>query len=127
MNARFLLDTNTLVYIAEGGKPKLRQIVSMMRPGEIVTSSIVWAEFARGDGLSGPLAPRMLALFEKRFPVEAFDAAAALRFARLPFKRDRFDRLIAAHALALDLTLITNNEADFTDIPDLRVENWTRA
>ena len=36
------------------------------------------------------------------------------------------DRLIAAHALALDLTLVTNNERDFADVPGLRIENWTR-
>ncbi|VAW40922.1 hypothetical protein MNBD_CHLOROFLEXI01-1575 [hydrothermal vent metagenome] len=36
----------------------------------------------------------------------------------------REDLLIAAHALAADLTLVTNNEAEFRRIPDLRVENW---
>jgi tRNA(fMet)-specific endonuclease VapC len=44
----------------------------------------------------------------------------------LPFRRASYDRLIAAHALSLDLTLITNNEGDFADVPGLRVENWTR-
>jgi tRNA(fMet)-specific endonuclease VapC len=54
-----------------------------------------------------------------------FDEAAARAYARLPFKRGRFDRLLAAHALSLDLTVITNNERDFSDIAGLRVENWT--
>ena len=39
-------------------------------------------------------------------------------------RRDAFDRLIAAHATSLGLTLITNNEADFRDYPGLIVENW---
>ena len=39
--------------------------------------------------------------------------------------RDRFDQLIAAHALALGITPATNNEADFADISGLKVENWT--
>jgi tRNA(fMet)-specific endonuclease VapC len=39
-------------------------------------------------------------------------------------RRDALDRLIAAHALSLDLTLVTNNEADFAGYPGLRVENW---
>ena len=44
----------------------------------------------------------------------------------LPFARHRFDRLIAAHALALDLTLVTANVRDFYDLPGLKVEDWTR-
>lgn len=70
-----------------------------------------------------------MAAFERLFdaaPVVPFDVAAARIYSRLPFKRGTFDRLIAAHALALGATLVTNNEADFTDIPDLRIENWTR-
>ena len=34
------------------------------------------------------------------------------------------DTLIAAHALALDCTLITDNETEFSRVPGLRVENW---
>lgn len=41
--------------------------------------------------------------------------------------RDAFDRLIAAHAVALAATLVTNNEADFAGCPDLQVENWASA
>ena len=43
----------------------------------------------------------------------------------MPFKRARFDRLVAAHALSLDLGIVTNNIVDFADVPGLRVENWT--
>jgi tRNA(fMet)-specific endonuclease VapC len=55
-----------------------------------------------------------------------FDRAAAAAYARLPFRRGSFDRLIAAHALCAGLTIVTNNERDYKDIPGLRVENWTR-
>jgi tRNA(fMet)-specific endonuclease VapC len=34
------------------------------------------------------------------------------------------DLLIAAHALTLDCTLVTDNEAEFRRVPGLRVENW---
>ena len=34
------------------------------------------------------------------------------------------DMLIAAHALSLGATLVTNNEAEFRRVPDLRSENW---
>jgi tRNA(fMet)-specific endonuclease VapC len=59
-------------------------------------------------------------------PVLPFDAAAAEVYARLPFRRGSFDRLIAAHALALDLVLVTDNVADYADVPGLKVENWVR-
>jgi tRNA(fMet)-specific endonuclease VapC len=42
-------------------------------------------------------------------------------------RRDAMDRLIAAHALSLGLTLVTNNETDFQDYPGLSVENWIAA
>jgi tRNA(fMet)-specific endonuclease VapC len=59
-------------------------------------------------------------------PVLPFDTSAAEAYHRLPFKRGSFDRLIAAHALALDLTLVTNNEDDFKGVASLRIENWIR-
>lgn len=60
-----------------------------------------------------------------KIPILSFDDAAAREYARLPFKRARFDRLLAAHALSLRATIVTNNEADFADVPGLRVENWS--
>jgi tRNA(fMet)-specific endonuclease VapC len=32
--------------------------------------------------------------------------------------------LIAAHARALGLTLVTNNRREFDRVPGLKVENW---
>ena len=58
-------------------------------------------------------------------PILPFDEAAARCYAQLPFRRGRFDRLLAAHALSLGSTVITDNEADFADIPGLTIENWT--
>jgi tRNA(fMet)-specific endonuclease VapC len=47
-----------------------------------------------------------------------------LRAAIRDRQRDALDRLIAAHARSLSLTLVTNNEADFKDYPGMCVENW---
>ena len=38
--------------------------------------------------------------------------------------RNARDRLIAAHAVSVGLTLVANNAANFRDYPDLQVENW---
>lgn len=60
--------------------------------------------------------------------VAPFDKAAADAYAALArragTRRGSFDRLIAAHALALNLVLVTHNERDFADVSGLRVENW---
>ena len=91
-----------------------------------MTSAIAYGEVIRGLRPGGD--PRKLAeaLF-RVVPVLPFDEAAARTYAAIPFKRGTFDRLIAAHCLALGLTLVTNNEADFEDVPELRIENWARA
>jgi tRNA(fMet)-specific endonuclease VapC len=67
--------------------------------------------------------------FLNEVPVSPFDGAAArhdgvVRLASRERRRDALDKLIAAHALALSLTLVTNNPRDFAAYPDLRIENW---
>jgi tRNA(fMet)-specific endonuclease VapC len=62
--------------------------------------------------------------FFARIPVLSFGADAALAYRQLPFERHRFDHLIAAHALSLDLLLVTRNTRHFAKVPGLRVENW---
>jgi tRNA(fMet)-specific endonuclease VapC len=64
-------------------------------------------------------------------PVVAFETTAAraygpARFASRERSRDAMDKLIAAHAMALGVTLVTNNEADFVAYPGLAVENWVQ-
>jgi len=61
--------------------------------------------------------------------VAPFDAQAAkaygpIREAYKDRNRDALDKLIASHALALGVTLVTNNEADFVNYAGLVVENW---
>lgn len=123
----FLLDSNICIYLLEGLSNAARKRVERCSPGELATSAIAFAEVMRGVPPDDPEAlGKTLALFAVA-PVLPFDTAAARAYARVPFRRGTFDRLIAAHALALGLTLVTNNERDFTDVPGLRVENWTLA
>jgi tRNA(fMet)-specific endonuclease VapC len=124
--ARFLLDSNICIYILRDAASLPAVKVQDCAPGEVVTSAVVFAEVMRGIDPS-PRALEIVDAFFRMVEVLPFDQAAALAYAQIPFRRGRFDRLIAAHAAALGLTLITNNEAVFADISDLKVENWTRA
>ncbi len=103
----------------------LLQRVEQCEQGELATSSIAFAEFARGIDWSQPGAEDSIDRLFAAIEVLPFDQKAALAYGALPFARHRFDRLIAAHALSLSLTLVTANIRDYRDIPGLYVEDWT--
>lgn len=70
-----------------------------------------------------------LAWLASQIPVRPFAESDAqshgvLRTAVRDYSRNAMDRLIAAHAVNADLTLVTNNESDFRDYPGLSLENW---
>lgn len=121
----FLLDSNVLIYVLADGQSKVAQRLSQCPIGTAVTSAIVYAEVMRGIPVEEHQAlSRVRRLFDLIHPL-VFDVVAADQYVRIPFLRGSFDRLIAAHALSRGLTLVTNNEADFANIPGLKVENWT--
>ena len=121
---RFLLDSNICIYLLTAASPKLLDKVSQQDAGTLCCSAINLAEIAVGYGASA-LDASDLGIFLENVPAVPFDEAAARIYGTLPQKRAVFDRLIAAHALSLGLTLVTDNEADFADVPGLAVENWT--
>ena len=122
---KFSLDANSVIQLLTGAYPALTARVADTEAGAIVISSIAFAEVALGSATGKPPPMDILNGFVEEIPVVDFDEAAARTYATLPFKRGNFDRLIAAHALSLDLTVISRNVKDFADVPGLKVENWT--
>lgn len=122
---RYLIDANSAVYAMDLGNEHLKARIAETTAGEIAISVISYAEVAYGTYVGKTPAPEVLEAFVAAIALVPFDEPAARAYAQLPFKRARFDRLLAAHALSIGATVITNNEADFADVPGLKVENWT--
>ena len=122
---QYLIDSNIAVYALGGVYPKLRERMMACAPGEIAISVISFAEVAHGTYAGKPPTTDALEAFVSVIPLVPFDEAAAREYARLPFRRARFDRLLAAHALSIGATVVTANLGDFGDVPGLLVEDWT--
>ncbi len=129
----YMLDTNICIYLLDAHPPQVVQRFKAAVVGQIEMSVVTYAELCHGVercvGADRAVAAKSLARLVLRVPVVAFESSAAenygiLRAAVRDRRRDTMDQLIAAHALSLGLTLVTNNEADFKDYPGLKVENW---
>jgi tRNA(fMet)-specific endonuclease VapC len=124
---RYLLDANCCIYLFTRVYPELNRRVKACATGDIGLSSVTFAEVAHGSerGLVPP--PEALDRLAVEMPVLPFDEAAARAYAKLPFERGNFDRLLAAHAIAAGLVVVTRNVRHFAAIPRLAVEDWTVA
>ncbi len=125
-DSRFLLDSDICIYALLGRSETLRQRLGEQPEGSVAISAVTLAEVGVGYGAAIDDADELKA-FLAEVEVLPFDDPAARAYAALPFRRGAFDRLIAAHAIATGRTLVTNNEADFSHVPQLKVENWTKA
>jgi tRNA(fMet)-specific endonuclease VapC len=121
---RYLIDADSSIFAMADAASPVNGKISQCQPGEIGISVISYAEIALGSNNGKPPPPEVLEAFLAVIPVQSFDEPAAREYARLPFKRARFDRLLAAHALSMGATVVTNNKDDFADVPGLKVENW---
>ncbi len=121
---QYLIDANCAVFAMDVGYEGLKSRIAACDAGDMAISVISFAEIAYGTHVGKPPRPEVLEAFITAIPLLPFDEAAAREYARLPFKRARFDRLLAAHALSIGAVVITNNEDDFVDVPGLNVENW---
>lgn len=121
---KFLLDSNIIIAALHGASASLRERLAGCDEGDLVTSAIAYAEVAHGSRHRKPPPLSILDAFLDDIPVLPFDEAAGRAYSGLLFIRASYDRLIAAHALSLGLTVITGNLGHFADLPGLRVENW---
>ncbi len=128
-----LLDTNICIDFIDGRSEIARDRVRAAFRDGLHLSSITLGELLVGARASADPEEdqRRIDQFVKVVRCHQFDEAAARSYAvvakTVAVRRKSFDRLIAAHALALDLILVTSNEKHFADVPGLKIENWTLA
>lgn len=135
MSAKYMLDTNICIYLMKHQPPQVRARFAECFVGDVVISAITLAELEFGVACSGESQARNQAALDSLLEdivVAPFEAGAAraygpLRAAHRERNKDALDKLIAAHALALGVTLVTNNEADFRSFTGLAVENWVNS
>ena len=127
----FMLDTNMCIYLMKNQPEQVARKFAQCFVGDVVMSAITFAELQFGIATSQNSARErrnLVALIED-IRVCPFDEAAAtaygpIREATRERKADQLDKLIAAHAVSLGITLVTNNVRDFAAYPGLKIENW---
>ncbi|AQR72600.1 type II toxin-antitoxin system VapC family toxin [Sphingomonas sp. LM7] len=128
----FMLDSNTCIDFVLARSEASRARVRRSYSNGLSIWMVTLGELRVGPRHPGadPEDERRLDLFVGTILVRPFDVRAAGEYGVLArsvgVKRRSFDRLIAAHARALSRTLVTRNEADFADVPGLKIENWTK-
>jgi tRNA(fMet)-specific endonuclease VapC len=129
----FLLDTNACIRVLNGSSAPLIARLGRHAPAEIRVSSVTRAELVYGarrsarvaenlQTLAGFFAPLVTLPFDDACAEEYGAMRASLAVQGRPIGPN--DLLIAATALAHDLTLVTHNLREFSRVAGLKIEDW---
>ncbi len=130
---RFLLATDTCIYAIKQDASVLRRLLSESR-ADIAVSVITEGELRTGAAKSSNAdkTRRRVENFLRPLSILEFTSEDAASYAQIRGRLERagtpigpVDTLIAAQAVLRKLTLVTNNQREFSRIPGLRVENWS--
>ena len=128
---KYMLDTNICIYLMKNQPKEVQERFAECYYGDVVISAITLAELEYGVVVSSDVKKNKKALSAllTDIVVVAFEEAAAnsygtIRASVAKRKGDALDKLIAAHAMALKLVLVTNNVKDFQKFPGIVLENW---
>jgi tRNA(fMet)-specific endonuclease VapC len=130
---KYLLDTNIVAYIINNRPVEVFNKFQEISLTEVSVSSIVVAElwFGVAKSQQEDRNKKALQAFLEPLNISNFDRSAAEYYGVLRSDLERKgaiigsnDLLIAAHALSLGLTLVTNNTKEFQRVEGLNIENW---
>jgi tRNA(fMet)-specific endonuclease VapC len=131
MSPKFMLDTDTVSFALRGhGRVGARLVEHA--PSQICISAITAAELRFGaERRDSKKLRRLIETFTSTVSVMPFDDECAVVFGKLATRLvekgrpiGHYDALIAAHATALEVTLVTNNEKHFGQVEGLKLANW---
>ena len=129
----YMLDTDTCIYIKNRRPPHIIKRFSRLQGGEVVMSLVTFGELLNGALKSNQSnsALEKINQLATILPVQAMSADVAKHYASIRRSLEKTgsiiganDLWIAAHAVALDLTLVTNNTNEFSRVDGLKIENW---
>jgi tRNA(fMet)-specific endonuclease VapC len=132
---KWMLDTDTCIAIIKKHSGALKKLRGKS-VGQVGLSSITLGELAFGATKSSRPKEAHAALHEFLLALEiaAFDDQAAIRYGEVRASLTRrgkpigpLDTLIGSHAHVLDVIMVTHNTREFSQIEDLRLEDWTKA
>lgn len=133
MKARYMMDTDTCIYLKNRRPPTIAERFRTLHWGEVVISVITFGELYNGALKSKETAAALnnVKRLAERLPVQPLSVEVAKAYASIRSALEKQgniiggnDLWIAAHALTLDLTVVTNNTREFNRIVGLNVENW---
>jgi tRNA(fMet)-specific endonuclease VapC len=130
---KFMLDTNICIYIIKRSPSDAIRRFKRTAISQIGISSITLSELFYGVSKSSRPQQNLIALTQFIAPLEILsygdEAAQCYGGLRACLEKQgtplgSLDMLIAAHALSISCTLITNNKREFSRVPNLKIENW---
>ena len=130
---KYMLDTNICIYIIKKHPESVFKKFKNLNLGDICISSVTLAELLYGAHKSQHQQKNKTALewFSAPLEIASFDGNTADYYGELRAHLEKngtpigsLDTMIAAHALSLNLTLVTNNTKEFSRVPHLKIENW---
>jgi len=130
-----MLDTDICIYIIKRKPAGVLKRLESLQPGQLAMSAITFAELMNGAKKSRYVEANLekLNALGELIDIRPFDKQAAVSYgdvrSRLEKKGETIggnDLLIAAHALSLNWTLVTNNDREFSRVEGLKMENWAK-
>ena len=131
---KYLLDTNICVFVIRAKSKQVVQRLQQYGIGDLGISVVTLAELVYGAEKSKdpPKNHAALQAFLISFEIVEWDAKAAIVYGKVRTDLEKqglpigpLDTLIAAHALSLNVPLVTNNTGEFSRVKNLILEDWT--